>query len=46
MLGMVEHTFNTNTQDAEAADLYEFKVSLAYVVSSRTSRATQRDPVS
>jgi hypothetical protein len=28
------------------ADLYEFKVSLVYKVSSRTAKATQRNPVS
>jgi hypothetical protein len=35
---MVEHTFNPSTWEAEA--------SLAYRVSSRTARATQRNPVS
>ena len=42
-LGVVAHTFN---QEAERqADLYEFKVNLVYRVSSRTTKATQRNPV-
>jgi hypothetical protein len=37
-LGMVTHTFNLSTQEAEA--------SLVYRVSPRTARAIQRNPVS
>jgi hypothetical protein len=37
-LGVVAHAFNPNT--------WEFKASLVYRVSSRTARATQRNPVS
>ena len=36
-LDEVAHTCNLSTQEAEAADLYEFK---AYILSSRTVRAT------
>jgi hypothetical protein len=39
----VAHAFNPSTQEAEAG---EFKASLVYRVSSRTARATQRNPVS
>jgi hypothetical protein len=39
---MVAHTFNTSTQ----VDLCEFETSLLYRASSRTARATQRNPVS
>jgi hypothetical protein len=38
MPGMVAHTFNPSTREAEA--------SLVYKVSSRTARAIQRNPVS
>jgi hypothetical protein len=38
------HTFNLSTQKAEA-DESEFEVSLAYRLSSKTARATQRNPV-
>ena len=37
------HTFNPNTQTE--AELCEFEVSQVYRVSSRTARATQRNPV-
>lgn len=40
------HTFNTSTQRQRQADLCEFKASLVYVVSSKTAKATQGDPVS
>jgi hypothetical protein len=42
---MVANAFNPNTWKGEA-DLSEFKPSLAYKASSRTARATQRNPVS
>jgi hypothetical protein len=41
---VVVHAFNPSTQEAEAG-LSEFKASLVYKVSSRTTRATQRNPV-
>jgi len=43
---VVAHTFNPSMQDAEAVDLCEFQASLVYRVTSRTARATQRNPVS
>jgi len=46
LLGRGIHTFNPSTQEAEAVGLYEFKVSLVCRESSRTARATLRDPVS
>jgi hypothetical protein len=39
------HAFNPSTWEAEACG-FEFKASLVYRVSSRTARATQRNPVS
>jgi hypothetical protein len=39
----VVHDFNSSTQGNQ---ILEFKASLVYKVSSRTARATQRDPVS
>ena len=39
------HTLNPSTWEAEAGG-FEFEVSLVYRVSSRTARATQRNPVS
>jgi hypothetical protein len=44
--GMVAHTFNPSIQEAEAGKFIEFEASLVYRVSSRTARATQRNPVS
>jgi hypothetical protein len=41
---MVAHTFNAHTWGAEADVSLEFKASLVYRVSSRTARATQRNP--
>ena len=38
------NSFSPSTWKAEVGDLYEFKVSLAYRVGSRTARATQRKP--
>ena len=41
------HTFNPSTREAEAGRrISELKASLAYRVSSRTARATQRNPAS
>lgn len=44
VLGMMAHTFNTNTQKAEA-ERSEFKTSLIYKESSKIVRATYRNPV-
>jgi hypothetical protein len=41
----VAHAFNPSTWEAEQA-ISEFETSLVYIVSSRTARATQRNPVS
>jgi hypothetical protein len=43
---MAVHAFNPNTWEAEAGGSLEFEASLVYRVSSRTARATQRNPVS
>jgi hypothetical protein len=41
------HAFNPSTWEAEAGGFWpEFEASLVYRVSSRTARATQRNPVS
>jgi hypothetical protein len=40
------YAFNPITWEAEAGGFSEFKPSLVYKVSSRTARATQRNPVS
>ena len=46
---MLVHTFNPSTPeveiDAEAGGSSEFEASLLYIASSRTVRATQRNPV-
>jgi hypothetical protein len=43
---MVAHAFNLSTQKAERGrQISEFEASLVYRVSSRTARATQRNPV-
>jgi hypothetical protein len=39
------HTFNPSTWKAVADGSLEFEASLVYRVSSRTARATQRNPV-
>jgi hypothetical protein len=46
--GVVAHAFNASTWEAEAGVGVgsEFEASLVYKVSSRTARATQRNPVS
>jgi hypothetical protein len=41
----VAHAFNLSTWEAEAGGISEFEASLVYKVSSRTARATQRNPV-
>jgi hypothetical protein len=44
---VVADAFNPSTREAEAGRrISEFKASLVYRVSSRTARATQRNPVS
>jgi hypothetical protein len=47
---VVAHAFNPSTWEAEAGEFLssrsELEVSLVYRVSSRTARATQRNPVS
>jgi hypothetical protein len=43
--GVVAHTFNPSTPEAEAGWTSEFEASLVYKVSSRTARAIQRNPV-
>jgi hypothetical protein len=47
-LGIVAHTFNPSTWEAEAGESLssEFEASLVYRVSYRTARAIQRNPVS
>jgi hypothetical protein len=43
----VAHAFNPSTWEADRGRrMSEFKASLVYKVSSRTARATQRNPVS
>jgi hypothetical protein len=41
---VVAHAFYPSTWEAEAGE-FEFEASLVYRVSSRTARATQRNPV-
>jgi hypothetical protein len=43
---MVAHTFNPSIQEAGAKWISEFEASMVYSMSSRTARATQRNPVS
>jgi hypothetical protein len=43
---VVAHTFNPSTQEAEEANFSEFEATLVNRVSSRTAKATQRNPVS
>jgi hypothetical protein len=43
---VVEHAFNPSTWEADAGRFLSSKASLVYGVSSRTARATQRNPVS
>jgi hypothetical protein len=42
---VVAHTFNLSTQETEAGGSHELEANLAYRVSSRTARVTQRNPV-
>jgi hypothetical protein len=43
---VVTHAFNPSTREAEAGrQISEFEASLVFKVSSRTARATQRNPV-
>jgi hypothetical protein len=44
--GVVVHTFNPSTREAEAGGFLSSRPSLVYRVSSRTVRATLRNPVS
>jgi hypothetical protein len=44
--GVVVHTFNPCSWEARGRWISEFEASLVYRVSSRTARATQRNPVS
>lgn len=41
-LGMVIHIFNPSTGEAEAVDFCEFEARLAYIVTSKTVRATSQ----
>jgi hypothetical protein len=43
---VVAHAFNPSTREAEAGGFLSKRASLVYRVSSRTARATQRNPVS
>jgi hypothetical protein len=43
---LVAHVFNPRTWEAEAGRFLSSRPSLVYKVSSRTARATQRNPVS
>jgi hypothetical protein len=43
---VVAHAFNPSTRGSRGRWISEFKASLVYRVSSRTARATQRNPVS
>jgi hypothetical protein len=43
---LVAHAFNLSTWEAEAGNLCEFEARLVYRLSSRTVRATQRNPIS
>ena len=40
-LGILRYTFNPSTGETEAGDLYDFKATVVYILSSRTARATQ-----
>jgi hypothetical protein len=43
---VVAYAFNPSTWEAEAGGFLKVEASLVYRVSSRTARATQRNPVS
>ena len=42
---MVAHVFSPSTQEAEAGDICEFSAILVDKASSKTAKATQRNPV-
>jgi hypothetical protein len=42
---VIAYAFNPSIQKAEAGRSLEFEVSLVYIASSRTVKATQRNPV-
>jgi hypothetical protein len=46
MPGVVAHAFNPQHLEGRGRQISEFEASLVYKVSSRTARATQRNPVS
>ena len=43
---MVADAFGPSTWEAKAGGFLEFEARLVYIVSSRTAKATQRNPVS
>jgi hypothetical protein len=43
--GVVAHAFSPSTRGGRDRQISEFEASLVYKVSSRTARATQRNPV-
>jgi hypothetical protein len=43
---VVAHAFSPSTWEVEQAEFWVLQASLVYRVSSRTTRATQRNPVS
>lgn len=43
-LGVVIHTFNSSTGRQRQRNVYEFKDSLVYKLSSRTARAIYKNP--
>jgi hypothetical protein len=44
--GVVAHAFNPSNSGGRDRRISEFEASLVYIVSSRTARAIQRNPVS
>ena len=44
-LGVLAHTFNPSTPEAEVGGISELKASLIYKASSRTARVTKRNSV-
>jgi hypothetical protein len=43
---VVAHTFNPSTRGGRGRQISEFEATLVYKMSSRTAKATQRNPVS
>ena len=43
---MITHTFNLNNREGEVGGISEFEDSMFYRASSRTDKATYRNPVS